>query len=59
MNLRLISYIVAISGLAFILIITILYASGSTQFDNYLNLLLAGTFLWFAGILLAKRVGQK
>ena len=57
MNPGILFRIVAISGLAFILIITILYASGSAQFDNYLNLLLLGTLVWFAGILLAKRVG--
>ena len=59
MNLGLLFRAVAISGLVFILIITILYAIGITRFDNYLHLLLAGTFLWFAGIILAKRMNQK
>jgi predicted membrane channel-forming protein YqfA (hemolysin III family) len=48
--------IIAIAGLALILLATICYAAGIRSYDTYLNLLLAGTVVWFAGIIAYRRL---
>jgi hypothetical protein len=48
------SYVYSISavcGLILILTVSILYAAGAVGFRNFTILLLAGTLIWFAGIL--------
>ena len=51
--------ITAVSGLILIMIITILYAAGAVLFKNFTMLLLAGTLIWFGGILMASLVKKR
>ncbi|HDS06119.1 MAG TPA: hypothetical protein ENO05_00705 [Bacteroides sp.] len=50
---------VAVAGLALIFAVSVLYAAGTVGRDLFLYLLVAGTALWFAGILLARRTGSR
>jgi Sec-independent protein secretion pathway component TatC len=50
--------ILAISGLVLICTISILFAAGISSHDLFLQLLVAGTLLWFAGIIIARRTGR-
>lgn len=45
----------AVSGLVLIFAVSVLYAAGTVGQDLLLSLLVGGTILWFAGILLARR----
>ena len=51
--------ITAVSGLILIMVITILYAVGAVLFKNFTMLLLAGTLIWFGGILMANLVKKR
>ena len=56
MKLYWILIIAAVGGLILIIVITMSYAAGTVSFSNYTTLLLAGTLLWFAGILTSNLV---
>lgn len=49
----------AVSGLILIMTITILYAAGAVLFKFYTMLVLAGTLLWFGGILFSNMVKKR
>ncbi len=49
----------AVSGLILIMTITILYAVGAVLFKFYTMLVLAGTLLWFGGILFSNMVKKR
>ncbi|HER09590.1 MAG TPA: hypothetical protein ENO20_11850 [Bacteroides sp.] len=49
----------AVSGLVLIFTASVLYAAGSIMRDLFLYLLVAGTVLWFGGILIARRTGGR
>ncbi len=49
----------AVSGLVMIFAVSVLYAAGNIGRDLFLYLLVAGTALWFAGILLARRTAGR
>jgi len=49
----------ATTGLVLILVTSLLYAAGRVEFNNYAFLLLAGTIVWFGGILLSGFLKKK
>lgn len=59
MNKRIILLILAICGLILIFLVTVLYAWENITFRNFKILLLAGTLIWFSGILIANTMKRK
>lgn len=59
MTLNRVLQILGTGGLLLILTITLLYAGGKVTFDNYSLWLLAGTLVWFAGIITAGIVKRR
>ncbi|MFO7670795.1 MAG: hypothetical protein R6W31_14135 [Bacteroidales bacterium] len=49
----------AILGLAFILLISVLYAWDKLTFVSFRNLLVVCSLVWFAGILLAGQIRKR
>jgi len=47
--------LIAIAGLILIMVPAILFASGKVSFEGFTAVILAGTLVWFGGILLANR----
>jgi hypothetical protein len=47
--------LIAISGLILIMVLALLFASGKVSSEEFSAVILAGSLVWFVGILLANR----